>query len=149
MLGRKTITTQITFPGVPALPATNQFTSGELELSFFVEEDEMLVDLELKLVLTATTGDLDATFFVDGTNLGGGTAVALSRQQALTGAEVYVNLRTTQRFAAGTHIVEARLAAVSAAVINGDVVPGELVARRHSHPATLGHGVDSKGQLIQ
>ena len=148
MLGRKTVAVSVAYPGTPSLPATNQLAGGQLELSFFVEEDEMMVDLELRLTLTTTAGDLDATFFVDGVNLGGGTATAMSRQQA-SGAEDYVSLRTTQRFDAGQHTVEARLAAAGGVTLNGDVVPGELVARRQSHPATLGHGVDSKVQLIQ
>lgn len=148
MLGRKTVEAAVVYGGAPVIEGANQLTAGELELSFYVEEEEMLIDLELNVTLTATAGDLDATFLVDGTNLGGGTAAALMRMQA-TGSEDYVSLRKTVRLAKGQHTVEAQLANAGAPTLNGDVVPGELVARRHSHPATLGHGVDSKAQLIQ
>jgi hypothetical protein len=33
--------------------------------------------------------------------------------------------------------------------VEGASIPAELVAHRLSHPATLGHGVDSKVQLVQ
>ena len=148
MLGRKEILTDIVYGGAPVIEGANQLTAGQLELAFFVEEEEMLVDLELNFVFTGTAADFDATFLVDGVNLGTGTADALLRMQGAT-TESYVSLRKTVRLAQGAHTLEAQLAHATAPTLLGALVPGELIARRHSHPATLGHGVDSKVQLIQ
>ena len=79
MLGRKTVTTQVTYPGAPTIAGANQLTGGQLELSFHVEEDEMLVALELRAVLTLNAAVAVVTFFVDDVNLGGGTGAGLMK----------------------------------------------------------------------
>ena len=148
MLGRKAIDASIVYGGAPVIGGANQLVAGELELSFSVEEDQMLVDLVLNMSMTATAADLDITFLLDGVNLGAGTSAALLRTQGVAATDFYT-LTKTVLMTRGQHTLEAQIAHAAAPTIDGDEVVGELLARRHPHPATLGHGVDSKSQLSQ
>lgn len=153
MLGIKRLTT-------PETITSNSFTlgqlaAGELTLGFNVEESEMLIDLELSITFSNDVAErTDFTLFVDGTNLGGAAGLACLTPVALAVNTLYFS--TTVRLpgrspgVSGYHTVEVRAKAPAGTIsIAGDVIPAVLVARRHSHPATLGHGVDSKAQLIQ
>ena len=153
MLGRVTVTTSEAAGAAPNIGTGANQLDGILELSFFIEEDEMLVDLEFRGLVTNGSAALsNATFVVttDGvtTNLGGGTGEGLWQTPASAGPHM-IYMRTTQRLARGQHTVAVWFEQAADITVDGDVIPAELVARRHSHPATLGHGVDSKAQLIQ
>ena len=153
MLGRKLLSADATLTG-PSDFDTNQLAAGELELGFTVEEDEMLVDLEARLVYSGSAvGTIAYTFYVDGAASADLPAAGLFLTSTLTDSTddpftAYV--RTTLRLEKGYHTVEVRATASAGNITYvGATMPSELVARRHSHPATLGHGVDSKAQLIQ
>lgn len=153
MLGRKLLSADATLTA-PTDFTTAQLSGGELELGFFVEEDEMLVDLESRLVYSGSAvGTIAFTYFVDGAASADLPAAGLYLTSTLTDSTddpftAYV--RTTLRLDRGFHRVEVRASASAGNITyEGATMPSELVARRHSHPATLGHGVDSKAQLIQ
>ena len=153
MLGRKTLAANATLTA-PTDFVTAQLAAGELLLGFHVEEDEMLVDLEARLIYSGSAAGLVTfTFFVDGAAVAELPAAGLWRTEivaATAAAEQTAYPRATVRLARGFHTAEVRASASAGNItIEGAAVPSELVARRHSHPATLGHGVDSKAQLIQ
>lgn len=153
MLGRKLLSADATLTA-PTDFDTAQLAAGELMLGFQVEEDEMLVDLEARLVFSqSAAGTASWTFYIDGVASSDLPAAGLYLTSTLTDGvddpfTAYV--RTTLRLDKGYHTVEVRAAASAGNLTyEGATMPSELVARRHSHPATLGHGVDSKAQLIQ
>lgn len=153
MLGRKTLAADATLTA-PTDFDTAQLTAGELELAFSVEEDEMLVDLEARLVYSGSAvGTIAYTFYLDGAAVTELPAAGLFLTSTLTDSvddpfTAYV--RTTLALSRGQHVVEVRASASAGNITyEGATVPSEVVARRHSHPATLGHGVDSKAQLSQ
>jgi hypothetical protein len=154
MLGRKSLTTDVTLTA-PTDFVTAQLAAGELALGFQVEEQEMLVDLEARLCYEGSAaGLLTFTFFVDGAASSDLPAAGLWRTEVVAetvGAQQTAYPRATLRLAKGFHRVEVRASASAGNVVflGAAGVPCELVARRHSHPATLGHGVDSKALLIQ
>lgn len=151
MLGRKEQAADVTLT-TPTDFATAQLANGELALSFSVEEDEMLVDLELSLTYSHTTNadPSDFTIFVDGTDIAPGANGLVRHTPAAADDENTLYVSRTVRLARGLHIAELRAKTGSNnIVIEGATIPAALVARRSSHPATLGHGVDSKVQLIQ
>jgi len=153
MLGRKTLAADATLTA-PTDFDTAQLSSGELELGFQVEEDEMLVDLEATLVYSGSAvGTIAFTFYVDGAASPDLPAAGCWLESTVTDATddpTSAYLRRTIRLDRGFHTVEVRASASAGNITyEGATVPSELVARRHSHPATLGHGVDSKTQLIQ
>ena len=155
MLGLKRLEADFTYAAAPTAftPALDGTTGeGLLELGFQVEEEEMLIDLELRLLLDVNADDqVNATFFVDGSDVETvGTAGLWQADLLAAGNGTMVTLSKTVRLDQGFHTVDVRfLATPSTPIILGSVIPAELSARRHSHPATLGHGVDSKVQLIQ
>lgn len=155
MLGLKRLEADFTYAAAPAVftPALDAVTGeGLLELGFQVEEEEMLVDLELRLTYsTPTPSATNFTFFVDGADVETvGTAGLMIHTADAAGALATIYLNKTVRLDQGFHTVDVRaLNAGEAPTFGGATIPAELVARRHSHPATLGHGVDSKAQLIQ
>jgi hypothetical protein len=151
MLGRKTYAADATLAAAPVDFTTNQLAAGELVLGFNVEESEMLIDLEAVLTFSNTVVErTDFTLFVDGTDVATGTNGLACFTPAVAADENTVYVSRTERLAQGYHTVEVRIKApVGAVTVEGATIPAELVARRHSHPATLGHGVDSKVQLIQ
>lgn len=151
MLGRKTLAANATLAAAPTDFDTNQLAAGELMLGFQVEEDEMLVDLEARLVYANSVAEATRfTFYVDGLASVDLPAAGLYLHTPAAGVATTAYVRTTLRLDKGYHTVEVRgLAPTGAITIAGATMPSELVARRHSHPATLGHGVDSKAQLIQ
>lgn len=153
MLGRKTLSADATLTA-PTDFDTAQLTSGELELGFNVEEDDMLVDLEARLVYSGSAvGTIAFTFYVDGAAVTELPAAGLFLTSTLTDSTddpftAYV--RTTLVLDKGYRTVEVRASASAGNITyEGATVPSEVVARRHSHPGTLGHGVDSKAQLAQ
>lgn len=154
MLGRKLLAADATATG-PTDFDTNQLVAGELELGFQVEEDEMLVDLEARLTYSgsAVQSAVQWTFFIDGAASPDIPAAGLYLTNTITdgvGDPYTAYVRTTIRLDAGFHTVEVRVSANTGNITYlGATVPCEVVARRHSHPATLGHGVDSKVQLVQ
>ena len=155
MLGRTLLAADATLTA-PTDFVTAQLAAGELELGFNVEEDEMLVDLEARLCYEVTAAGLATfTFFVDGAANADIPVAGLWRQEIVAAVSVDVEMmaypRTTVRLDKGYHTVEVR-ASASAGNLTYDgatAIPSEVVARRHSHPATLDHGVDSKVQLAQ
>jgi len=153
MLGRKTQTADVTLTA-PTSFTTAQLAAGELLLGFNVEEEEMLVDLEARVPYSGSAvGTIQYTFFVDGAASADLPAAGLYIASTLTdsvGDPFTAYVRATLRLAQGYHTVELRaLASAGNITIEGATVPADIVARRHSHPAALGHGVDSKVQLIQ
>jgi hypothetical protein len=156
MLGLKRLEADFVYAAPPATftpPLDATTGEGLLEIGFQVEEEEMLVDLEMRIThWTATPVLVDFTLFVDGTDIETVGTNGLARQlnaAAGAGGMQTLTLSKTLRLAKGFHVADVRL--ISAEVVNlaGATIPCELVARRHSHPATLGHGVDSKVQLVQ
>ena len=154
MLGLKRLEADFTYAAPPAAftPALDAGTGeGLLELGFQVEEEEMLIDLELRLTYsTPTPVPCNFTFFVDGADVETvGTAGLMVHTCDGAAALATIYLNKTVRLDQGFHTVDVRALCAEAPTFGGATIPAELVARRHSHPATLGHGVDSKGQLIQ
>jgi len=151
MLGRKTLAADATLAAAPTDFDTNQLAAGELELGFTVEEDEMLVDLESRLVWANSVAEATSfTYYIDGAASPDLAAAGLVLETPAAGVLTTSYMRTTLRLDKGYHTVAVRaLAATGAVTIGGATMPSEVVARRQSHPATLGHGVDSKAQLIQ
>lgn len=156
MLGLKRLEADFVYGGDPdAFTAALDAGSGEglLELGFQVEEAEMLVDLECRLLMDVSANDtLRLTFFVDGVDVETVGTAGLYQVPLLTASDpTSIYLNKTVRLDQGFHTVEVRMLTVGNGIptIAGATIPAELVARRHSHPATLGHGVDSKVQLIQ
>lgn len=125
---------------------------------FTVEEDEMLVDL--KAFVTASHDQVneaaDFTFFLDS---GAGLADiapltdGLFRKAFTTVADIgeLVAFERTVRLAKGEHRVSLQAKVRNAGhtlTVEGATWNGWLTANRHSHDATLAHGVDSKAQGI-
>lgn len=150
MLGVKTHSADAVHGGVPTDFVTEQLTAGQQRLGFHVEEAEMLIDLEVSATYSgAAAGTLNLTLFVDGANIGHATnGLHLSQLGALN-AEHTVYFSHTVRLAKGYHVAEVRVFSSTTPTLQAGTIPARLVARRHSHPATLGHGVDSKVQLVQ
>lgn len=153
MLGRKVHSADVTLTA-PTDFVTAQLALGQLLLNFVVEEAEMLVDLEARVPFSnSAAGSVTFTFFVDGAASADIPAAGLWRQGVFTeavAAEFTAYPRTTIRLAKGAHKVELRASASAGNLtIEAGSIPAEIVARRSSHPATLGHGVDSKALLIQ
>lgn len=145
MLGRVELTTDVAL----AAPAAFTKVTGA-EMLFHVEEEEMLVDLYAKVTFsTSAVARADFTLFVDGANVGGANGLACLTPAAAADVNTVVAARTV-RLAKGSHILDLRVkVAAGDLTVAGATIPCELVAERRSHPATLGHGVDSKVQLIQ
>lgn len=154
MLGRKTLAADLTLTA-PTTFATNQDTTGALQIGFQVEEAEMFVDLEARLTYSASlAGQVSFTVFIDGAANADLPAGGLWQKEIILATQTLVDsayVRATVRLPQGYHTAEIRgLATAGNITFEGaTAIPSELVVRRHSHPATLGHGVDSKVQLIQ
>jgi len=128
--------------GTPAKP---------LAVAFYVEEEEMLVELELDAVIThsADDGQADLDLVVDGTNLGGADGL-LRKSISGAGGDDHVLLRRIIRLAKGQHLVGVEMKTpAGTATISGATWAAQLRAKRVSHNGTLGHGVDAKAQLVQ
>jgi len=156
MLGSKTLTDAAGALVGATLLNPAAFTAitaagGALEVGFSVEEAEMLVDLKLALTYSNTVREAtDFTLFVDGADLSAGTNGFYRHTAAVIADQNSIYFDVTLRLAQGFHTVAAQLKAPTGDVtVQGASIPCTLTARRHSHPATLGHGVDSKTQLIQ
>lgn len=151
MLGRKTLAADHVYGAAPVAftAATSVGGVGLMEISCSVEETEMLVDLELRACVSQDVSSaLDFTYFVDGADVETvGTNGLYRAVIGTTAVSVYFN--HTLRLAKGQHLIQLRLKSAQTPTIAGATIPAELTVRRHSHPATLGHGVDSKVQLIQ
>lgn len=145
MLGRVELTSDV------ALVAPAAFTKVTgAEMLFHVEEEEMLVDLYAKVTFsTSAVERADFTLFVDGANVAGANGLACLTPAVIADENTVVAARTV-RLAKGSHSLDLRVkVAAGDLTVEGATIPCELVAERRSHPATLGHGVDSKVQLIQ
>ena len=156
MLGLKRLEADFVYAGDPdAFTAVIDAGSGEglLELGFQVEEAEMFVILEARLLMSLSADDtLNITFFVDGVDVETVGTAGLYQGPFLTAAaDRTVSISKTLRLAQGFHTVDVRMLTAANAIptIEGATIPAELSARRSSHPATLAHGVDSKVQLVQ
>ena len=151
MLGRKTHAVDIAHGGIPTDFDTQQLAAAEQLLGFHVEEDDMLVDFEVSATYSgAAAGTLYLTLYVDGVNIGHATNGLNLSQLAAASAEhtVYFS-HTSEGLTKGYHTVQVRTFSDTTPTLQAATIPSQLVARRHSHPATLGHGVDSKAQLQQ
>ncbi|HUV47958.1 MAG TPA: hypothetical protein VMX11_03175 [Actinomycetes bacterium] len=141
-----------------AIPAAGTFAAGAiagatkpLRARFFVEEEEMLVDLKLLGTGTCATPSamLDLTFFVDGVDQAL-LADGICRLSSPSVAQPFqVALERTVRLPKGEHLLEVR-AKTTAGIftMNGDVWPAFLTARRHSHPATSAANANAKVQGV-
>jgi hypothetical protein len=154
MLGRKTLAADATATA-PVDFDTAQLAAGELELGFTVEEDEMLVDLEARLVYTGSAvGTIAWTFYVDGAASPDLAAAGIYITSTITdgvGDAFTAMLKATLRLDKGYHTVDVRVDAAAGNVTypGATTMPSEVTARRSSHIGTLGHGVDAKAQLVQ
>ena len=151
MLGIKTLAADATLTA-PTTFTANQLAAGELELGFQVEEAEMLVDLELDITYSHTTNAAasDFTLYVDGADVSAGANGLYRHTPGAATEENTLYKSVTVRLTQGFHTVELRAkTSANNIVLEGATIPCEIRARRHSHPATLGHGVDSKVQLAQ
>jgi hypothetical protein len=156
MLGRKTLSTDVTLTA-PTDFVTAQLAAGELLLGFQVEEAEMLIDLVASLSYEGSAAGLVTfTIFVDGAAaaVADVPAAGLWRTEIVAttvGMQQMAVPAITLRLAKGFHTCEVRASASAGNVVflGSTGVPCTITARRHSHPATLGHGVDSKAMLIQ
>lgn len=154
MLGRKTHSADVLLTA-PTDFDTAQLAAGQLALGFQVEEQEMLIDLKARVPFSnSAAGLVTFTFYVDGEAHADIPAAGLWAQQIVAAVSVDVELtatfETTIRLPKGYHTAEVRAAAAAGNLtIQAATIPAEIVARRHSHPATLGHGVESKAMLIQ
>jgi len=156
MLGLKRLEAAFVYAATPAVftpPLDAGTGEGLLELGFQVEEEEMFVVLDARLLLDVGANDTyNATFFVDGVDVETVGTAGLWQKPLLAASDPEtLQLTKTLRLAKGFHTVDVRLLAAAGGVptIAGATIPAELMARRSSHPATLGHGVDSKVQLVQ
>lgn len=154
MLGRVEVVSNVVTAAGPVF-ATTGLVTGAL-LQFWVEEDEMLVDLTAKVTLAnSVVEETDVTIFVaSGTSAAADIAAGTNGLARITPAvaadENTVFARRVVRLAKGLHTASVRVKAPTGVVtVAGTSIPCELMAMRLSHMATLGHGVDSKVQLIQ
>jgi methionine-rich copper-binding protein CopC len=146
MLGTQTHAANTALPVSAAFQA---MANGALELGFQVEEEEMFVDLEMEITFSNAVGErTDFTFFVDNQDI---EQVGVNGIHVETDNNIHsFQAKRTIRLPQGYHTVEWRVKAPTGVVtVQGGIVPCRIHARRHSHPATLGHGVDSKVQLVQ
>ena len=151
MLGFKRQSVDVTLTA-PTTFAIAQLAAGELTAGFTVEEVEMLVDFELDITYSHTTNadPSDFTIFVDGADIAPGTNGLIRHTPSAATDENTVYKKVTLRIAQGFHTAEVRAkTAANNIIVEGATVPSTITVRRHSHPATLGHGVDSKVQLVQ
>lgn len=151
MQGEAIIDADVTLTGIAAFDYAG---GGSLisSLKFGVEEEEMFVDLKVLCTLhhSVVNGILDATLFLDGVDLGP-LADGLVRKSMPTVADQpdVLSFERTMRIPAGEHQLQLHIKAPAGNVIvDGATWNGWLTATRHSHPATLAHGVDSKTQGI-
>ena len=153
MLGRKTLAANFAYAAAPvAFTPVLDAGTGEnlLGMSFFVEEAEMFVVLEARITYhTPTPVPAEFTLFVDGADIALAAAGLFRHQVYGAAGPESVFFAHTLRLAQGEHTVELRMLSAEIPTIVGATIPAEVTARRSSHPATLGHGVDSKVPLIQ
>src|SRR3990167_5145886 len=103
MLGRVELAADIPL----VAPAAFTLIPG-LEMSFFVEEDEMLIDLYAKLAVSQTVvGRSDYTLFVDGVDIASGVNGLACITPAVGGDEETVILSRTVRLNQGDHVLSA------------------------------------------
>ena len=155
MLGTKKLETLFVYAAAPAtFTPLIDATTGEnlLGLSFQVEEDEMFVELECRLSYSTPTPSLTYfTLYVDGVSVETGPGgILFADLTAGAGQLQTVQFRKIVQLTKGIHNAEVRLQnGAEPPAVDGGTVASELTVRRISHPATLGHGVESKRQLIQ
>jgi len=147
MHGDALIDADVTLTGITAF---NHATGASLvkSLKFGVEEEEMLVDLKVLCTLHHSVADevLDYTLFLDGTDLAP-LAAGLGRLAMPSTADDPTQLafERTMRIPQGEHQLQLHLrTAAGNIIVDGATWNGWLTATRHSHPATLAQGVNSK-----
>lgn len=125
-------------------------------LQFWVEEEEMIIELVAKVTLSNSVVEpTDVTIFVAqngaaAADVASGTNGLARVTPAVAADENTVIGRRTLRLPRGRHVAQVRVKAPTGVVtVQGASIPCELSALRLSHIATLGHGVDSKALLIQ
>jgi len=141
MYGALLITTDV------ALPTPAMADVPGVILNFAVEEDEMLVELNVKSIVLsgAAASSIDLQFVVDGVVT---TLLPLSNLSiAAAATKGVLDISQVIRLVKGRHVVKLQAAASAAASIKGTTYDARLIARRDSADATLAHGVDSKVQL--
>lgn len=158
MLGRVEVVVDRVSQAAPTFVAFNgaqAFVNGA-SLQFWVEEDEMFVDLTAKITYSNTVVEgTDFTIFVSQNGVAAADiavgANGLARHTAAIAAdENTVIASRTVRLPKGRHVATIRAFAPTGVVtVQGASIPCELMAFRNSHIATLGHGVDSKFQFAQ
>ena len=156
MLGLKRLEADFTYAATPnTFTAAVDGTSGEglLQIGFQVEEDEMFVHLYCRMLVDIDADDTcNFTFYVDNSDVETVGTAGLVQVPLLAASDPStVVIEKTLRLDRGFHTVAMRMLTAGAGVptLAGATIPCELEVRRSSHPATLGHGVDSKAQLIQ
>jgi len=151
MLGEAPIVADVVLTGITAF---NYTTGASLiaSLKFTVEEDEMLIDLKAFLTLShsAVDGMVDATFFMDGTDMAP-LADGLVRKSmpSVAGQEDALVLERTVRLAKGEHQLQLHMKTGAGNItVEGATWNGWLTARRHSHDATSAANANAKVQGI-
>jgi len=122
-----------------------------LNMSFEVEEDEMVCFLRVQaLGANATGGDrVNFDFKVDGTSVTAGVGVGGSSTAA--GAKVWMNFSKVVRLSKGKHTVQAMFSGsvdTHVATLYGTVFPSELSVLRLSNLNLVGVGVNPKSFLV-
>lgn len=121
-------------------------------LRFWVEEEEMFVDLKTLLTVSHGTvnGLLDATYFMDGVDMAAGAnGLVRKTMGTVADAEDVLSFERTVRLPQGEHRLELHMKAPAGNItVEGAGWNGWLTARRHSHPATLAQGVNAKSDDI-
>lgn len=129
--------------GTPAKP---------LAARFFVEDEGgMFVDLICDVVLShgADTGVADLDFLVDGSRLGGADGL-VRHTPGVADAVQTVRVQRTLKLAKGQHSVALQVKTNTGTLtLQGAGWPIRIVAFRNPDAGTLGHGVESKAQLVQ
>lgn len=156
MYGQAVIDADVTLTGIAAF---NFVTGASLikSLKFFVEEDEMLVDLKVLATLhhSVVGGLIDYTLaHAEGTAALADLAplaagIGHLSMPTIANSPTTLTFERTLRLNKGEHVVQLHLqTAAGNIIVDGATWHGYLVAERRSHPATLAHGVDSKTQGI-
>lgn len=152
MLGEAVIDADQTLTGAGPAGAFTAIAQGTLR--FFVEEEEMLVDL--KALITASYDQADSfsdfTLLVDGADIAAGTDGLFRKSFPSTADQAdQVALERTVRLDKGEHRLElaARIAGAGHTLtVEGATWNGFLTARRHSHDATVAANQNSKSQGV-
>ncbi len=151
MLGEAIIDSDVTLTG--AGPAAALTALGP-SIRFYVEEEEMFVDLKGFFTASYDQADevTDFTMLVDDVDIAAGAAGLFRKSWPSTASDPdLIAFERTVRLAKGEHKLQ--LAAMIAGAghtltIEGATWAGYVTARRHSHPATAAANANSKVQGV-